>query len=134
MRKNRKIQLVVSGKRRGVFLLPAEDAEIYLNPTERTLYRLFLAHPEGIAAENLLQYWQELQQIYAQESRYDDSTLRDNAMESLCAESKTVFYSNISRLKKIFVTALGARAASGYIIKRWRDGLYRTRATLSLPL
>jgi len=134
MRKGRQLRPVAPGKRRGIFLLPANGAKIYLNPTERTLYHLFMAHPEGIAAENLLLYWQELQQIYSQESRYDDSNLRDNALESLCAESKTVFYSNISRIKKKFITALGTRAAAGYIIKRCPDGLYRTRAMLSLAL
>jgi hypothetical protein len=51
-------------------------------------------------------------------------------MESLCSESKTVFYSNISRIKRKFVEALGSRKAAGYYIKRYADGLYRTKATL----
>ena len=68
--------------------------------------------------------------LYAEESRYDDPTLRENILESLCAETRTVFYTNISRIKKKFVDALGARRASGYIIKRSKTGLYRTRALL----
>ena len=120
---------IIIGQRRGIILLPDENMYVVLNPMERTLYRLFLAHPEGIAANDLLAHWKELCRIYSAESRFDDKPLRDGIMESLCAESKTVFYSNISRIKKKFVTALGARKASPYIIKRDKYGLYKTRAT-----
>ena len=120
-----------NGKYRGRILLTQAGLEIYLNPVERTLFCLFLAHPEGILADNLLLHWQELCGIYERESLYDDPNLRDDALESLCNESKRVFYSNISRIKKKFVAALGARKARGYYIKRYPNGLYRTLATLS---
>ena len=121
-----------NGKYRGRILLTEAGLEIYLNPVERTLFCLFLAHPEGILADNLLLHWQELCSIYARESLYDDPSLRDDALESLCNESKRVFYSNISRIKKKFVATLGARKASGYYIKRYPNGLYRTLATLTV--
>lgn len=97
---------------------------------ECTLYRLFLAHPEGIPSDNLLLHWRELCALYARESCFDDPLLMDDALESLCAESKTVFYSTVSRIKRKFVAALGARKASPYIIKRGKDGMYRTRARM----
>ena len=130
---------IVQSSRKGYFLLPEEcdrysketPVWIYLNPTERTLFRLYLAHPEGIPADHLLAHWRELCTLYAQESLYDDPSLREDKMESLCAESKKVFYSNISRIKKKFVAALGARKARGYYIKRNPNGLYRTLATLT---
>ena len=114
--------------RRGIILLPDENMDVALNPMERTLYRLFLSHPEGIAADHLLAHWQELARIYGQESRFDDPPLRTSALESLCAESKRVFYANISRIKRKFVDILGVRGAKPYIIARDRNGLYRTRA------
>ena len=120
------------GKYRGRVLLPETGLEIYLNPVERTLFCLFLTHPEGILADDLLLHWQELQSFYERESLYDDPSLRDDALESLCAESKRVFYSNISRIKKKFVAALGARKARGYYIKRDPNGLYRTLARLTV--
>ena len=112
-------------------MIPEDGLEIYFNPVERTLLCLFMAHPEGILADNLLLHWQELHSYYERESLYDDPCLRDDALESLCAESKRVFYSNISRIKKKFVAALGARKARGYYIKRYPNGLYRTLATLT---
>ena len=121
---------IIIGQRRGFILLPEENRHVVLNPMERTLYRLFLAHPEGLPADGLILHWQELCDIYESESHFDDKPLRDNALESLCAESKRVFYADISRIKKKFVTALGTRKAAPYIIKRDKSGLYRTRATL----
>ena len=102
---------------------------IVLNPMERTLYRLFLTHPEGISADNLLAHWQELCRIYEQESCFDDPPLRANALESLCSESKRVFYANVSRIKKKLISVLGARKAKPYIIARDNAGLYRTKAS-----
>lgn len=117
-------------ERRGPIELPDEGVSIYLNPTERTLYRLFLSHPEGIQSDNLLYHWKELCQIYAQESRYESRETQERALESLCAESRIVFYSNVSRIKKIFVKALGSRRASHYIIKRCSNERYHTNAII----
>ena len=122
---------IVIGQRRGIILMPEENRYVILNPMERTLYRLFLSHPEGIAADNLLACWQELCRIYEQESCFDDKPLRENALESLCSESKKVFYANISRIKRKFETALGPRKAKHYYIARNPTGLYRTHATFA---
>ena len=121
---------IVIGQRRGIILLPDENRYVVLNPMERTLYRLFLAHPDGIPSDGLLAHWQELCRIYEQESCFDDKPLREEALESLCSESKRVFYANISRIKKKFVDILGVRGAKPYIIARDRNGLYRTKAML----
>ena len=122
-----------TGKDRGEFWLPDEGVRVCLNPVERTLFRLFLAHPEGIPADGLPLHWQELVEIYAEESCFDDKPLRDNAMLSLCAESKTVFYATVSRIKKKFVAVTGKRSAEAYIICRDAHGVYRTRAMLIRP-
>ena len=97
--------------------LPDDQAQVSLNPMERTLYRLFLAHPEGISADDLLLHWKELSDIYAKESCFDDPEIRDAKLASLCGESKRVFYSTVSRIKKKFVEQLGPWRAGGYIIK-----------------
>lgn len=122
---------IIIGQRRGIILLPDENRYVALNPMERTLYRLFLAHPDGIPSDGLLAYWQELCHIYEQESCFDDKPLRDNALESLCSESKKVFYANISRIKRKFVTVLGSSKAKNYIIAKDKSGVYKTKATFT---
>ena len=131
MSKNVTIKSVVPAGTQGSFSLPEHGVKLYLNPTESTLYQLFLAHPEGLLADDLVLHWEELRGIYAHESRFGSHALQEDALVSLCSESKHVFYSNISRIKRKFVDAIGARKARGYYIKRYPNGLYRTLATLT---
>ena len=127
---------IVQDSGKGFFLLPEEcdrhsketPARIYLNPTERTLFRLYLVHPEGIPADHLVAHWRELCTLYAQESLYDEPSLREDKIESLCAESKTVFYATVSRIKRKFTDTLGMRRARAYIIQRSSTGAYYTKA------
>ena len=130
MARSRKQYRLVPGQHPGYFHLPDGSATVYLNPVERTLYTLFLKHPEGILANALPLYRQELRTLYSHESVYDNKRLMEDTMASLCDESHTVFYSTVSRIKKKFITALGTRKAAPYLIKRDKTGLYKTRATL----
>ena len=120
---------VVMRWRQKQVLLPDEGAQVTLNPMERTLYRLFLAHPEGISADDLLLHWQELRNIYAKESCFDDPDIREAKLESLCGESKRVFYSTLSRIKGKLVKALDPWRAGVYIINN-EGGVYKTSAVL----
>ena len=130
MARLRKLYRLVPGPYPGQFHLPDGSATIYLNPVERTLYKLFMNHPEGIPADALPLYWQELRTLYAHESVFDDKRLMTDTMESLCAEPHTAFYTTVSRIKRKFIIALGARKAAPYTIKRDKTGRYKTRATL----
>ena len=121
---------IIPGPHPGQFHLPDSNKMLYLNPIERTLYQLFINHPEGIRADALSLHWQELYHLYAHESVFDDKELMLNTIENLCGKSKIVFYSNISRIKCKFTSVLGTRKASPYIIKRDKLGYYKTRATL----
>ena len=120
-----KVQMTPYSER---IFLPEEGAEFRLNPMERTLYRLFLCHPEGMPADDLPLHWQELEMIYAQESCYVDEELREKKLESLCGESKRVFYATVSRIKRGVKKALGATRARPYYITRDIHGVYKTKA------
>lgn len=115
---------VVMRWRKETVELPDEEGQVILNPMERTLYRLFLAHPEGISADDLVLHWKELSDIYSKESCFDDPDIREAKLESLCGESKKVFYSAVSRIKKKMVATLGPWRAQAYIIKN-ENGIYR---------
>lgn len=131
MARSRKQYRLVPGQHPGYFHLPDGSATVYLNPVERTLYTLFLKHPEGILANALPLYRQELRTLYSHESVYDNKRLMEDTMASLCDESHTVFYSTVSRIKKKFITALGGVCkATPYFIQRDKTGLYKTRASL----
>ena len=116
---------IIPGPHPGYYHLPDDNATIYLNPTERALYQFFINHPEGIRADALAQHWQELYRLYAHESVFDDKQLMLCTIQNLCSEPKITFYSNISRIKRKFITTLGSRKANSYIIIRHADGRYR---------
>lgn len=113
----------------GLLVLPdAKDIKIRLTPMERTLYILFLRYPDGINADELWRYWDELCDIYGSQMVYDDKDLIEDAVESICDEEKVSWYTNVSRIKRKITDKLGRRAAEQYIIRRGDDGLYRIGA------
>ena len=90
-----------------------------------SIYLFFLNHPEGIQADTLPLHWQELYKLYAHESVFDNKQLILNTIQSLCSNSKSLFYTSVSRIKKKFITTFGTRKARHYIIMRQPDGIYR---------
>ena len=113
----------------GMLVLPdAGDVKIKLTPMERTLYILFLRYPEGINADELWRYWDELCDIYGSQMVYDDKDLIEDAVEGICDEEKVTWYTNVSRIKRKITDKLGKRTAEQYIIRRGNDGLYRIEA------
>lgn len=109
----------------GHISFPDYRVKVYLNPVERTLYYLFLNHPEGIISDDLVVHWKELCRIYSRESTFADSEFRENKIESLCSESKTVFYTTVSRIKRKFREAVGNLNAEPFIIKKEKGGKYK---------
>ena len=113
----------------GMLVLPDEgNVKIRLTPMERTLYILFLRNPDGINADELWRYWDELCKIYGSQMVYDDRSLIEDAVEGICDEEKVTWYTNVSRIKRKITDKLGKRAAEQYIIRRGEDGLYRISA------
>ena len=112
----------------GHITLPDYRVMVYLNPVERTLYYLFLNHPEGIASDDLVVHWKELCRIYSRESTFADSDFREDKIESLCSESKTVFYATVSRIKRKFREAVGNLNAEPFIIKKEKGGKYKVES------
>ncbi|MBO5629696.1 MAG: hypothetical protein J5965_11555 [Aeriscardovia sp.] len=112
----------------GHISFPNHRVKVYLNPVERTLYSLFLNHPEGITSDDLVLHWKELCRIYSRESSFADSNFREDKIESLCAESKTVFYATVSRIKRKFRDVLGDQNAEPFIIKKEKGGRYKVES------
>lgn len=118
---------------KGMLVLPdAGGVQIKLTPMERTLYILFLRYPDGINADELWRYWDELCEIYGSQMIYDDRSLIEDAVEGICDEEKVTWYTNVSRIKRKITDKLGRRSAEQYIIRRGEDSLYRIDAARQL--
>ena len=109
-----KIQIRRNGR---IYLSDYSNLEIKMPTLEKTLYILFLRHPEGIYISSLNEYRQELYDIYARLSNrglIEDMKKRIDEMTNILRDQTSV---KISRIKKAFTDALGNALAEHYIIQ-----------------
>ena len=100
-----------------IFLPGFENIEIKLTPLEKTLYFLYLKHPEGIAISYLTDFKEEMYSIYTKISgidNIDEMRGRINDMANITTGSAS---QKISKIKSQFVKAIGEELARQYYIQ-----------------
>lgn len=113
-------------ERGGILTLPDYGGvKIHLSPMERSLYLLLLRYADGIAAEDIWMYYDELCDIYRRQTVYDDPDQIEAAVDALCDDDRSTLQTNVSRIKRKFVEKVGRAAAERYAIVRGKDGAYR---------
>lgn len=117
---------------KGTLIILDTGRSVRLTPMEKTLYKLLLRYEDGIKAEDLWKYYDELVRIYGGMSRYDDPDDIAAAVDNLCDDSRITLYTNLSRIKRKITDAGGASAARRYAILRGRDNAYRIAAPRNL--
>ena len=116
----------------GVVSLLDYGVKVKLNPVERALYTFFLKHREGIKAEDMWAYYDEMVSIYEGMTRFEDRDAITDAVDNLLDDSRVTLYANLSRIKKKFTTAAGRGAADKYAILRGKDKAYRVAVPRNL--
>ena len=106
------------GHNRKMILLDAGEYEVKMTPLEKTVFHFFLDHPEGITANNIDSYFNELKEWYG--IFYTGSNLADfnNRINSLCDYSENSMQEKISSIKRKFKVAVGETMAEYYIIQK----------------
>lgn len=97
--------------------LGEEHKEVHLEPLVKSVYILFLKHPEGIVFKNLPDYRQELTKIYSEIRPYG---LTDRAIQSIEDVTNPLLNSineKCARIRKTFVSLLGSYLSESYYIK-----------------
>lgn len=108
-------KLVVSRNYR--IFIGDERKEIHMEPLVKSVYLLFLMHPEGINFKDLPDYRQELAGIY---NKVRPWGLTDRAMQSIEDVTNPLLNSineKCARIRRIFVTMLDSSVAEQYYIK-----------------
>ena len=109
-------KLTITGRTKRFFLEDAGALEIRLNPMEKSLYLLFLNHPEGIFISHLPDYQEELldyyEQVNNQGSLEDMKYTINRTLNVLEGHIST----NLSRIRRKFRDALGDEVAELYAI------------------
>ncbi len=109
-------QLVVRGRMKQIFLTDFGDLQVRLNPTERSLYLLFLNHAEGIPLQNLRDYRDELLGIYLQLSNQSNREAMIKTVDRLTDPLENNLNVVLSRIRSKFLDAVGEELLKNYII------------------
>jgi hypothetical protein len=100
--------------------LGKDRKEVRLEPLVKSLYLLFLQHPEGIVFKDLPDYRRELANIY---NKVRPWGLTDRAMQSIEDVTNPMLNSineKCAKIKKVFETMLDSSIAEQYYIKGTR--------------
>ena len=108
-------QLIITRNYR--IFLGDEHREVHLEPLVKSLYLLFLKHPEGINFKDLPDYRKELALIY---NKVRPWGLTDRALKSIEDVTNPMLNSineKCARIRRTFVTMLDSSVAEQYYIK-----------------
>ena len=117
------IPLIISRNYR--IFLGDERKEVQMEPLVKSLYLLFLHHPEGIIFKDLPDYRQELAAIY---NKVRPWGLTDRALHSIEDVTNPMLNSineKCAKIKKVFETMLDSSIAEHYYIKGTRGNTKR---------
>ena len=108
-------QLIITRNYR--IFLGDEHREVHLEPLVKSVYLLFLKHPEGIIFKDLPDYRKELALIY---NKVRPWGLTDRALKSIEDVTNPMLNSineKCARIRRTFVTMLDSGVAEQYYIK-----------------
>ena len=108
-------KLVISRNYR--ILIGDECKDVHMEPLVKSVYLLFLKHPEGIKFKDLPDYRQELADIY---NKVRPLGLTDRALQSIEDVTNPMLNSineKCARIRRAFVSVLDKSIADHYIIK-----------------
>lgn len=122
-------RVVVNGDMK--IILPAyNEIELRMTPLVRTVYILFLCHPEGIRLKDIADYRHELTEIYSLVKPGADERLAEVSIAELANPLGDSLRQKLSRSREaVRRYIIDPDRAEAYFIKRGDDGLHR----LGLP-
>lgn len=98
------------------FLLADLDKEVDLLPLHKAVYLLFLNHPEGIEFKNMIEYKQELHNLYCKITNRMDLDKIEESIGRLTNPLDNAINEKCSRVKKAFADLMDPYGASFYAI------------------
>lgn len=111
-----------------IYLTEYNNLEIKLSHLTKSIYILFLNHPEGILLTDLNLYKKELLALYKKISNRLDFDKMNDSIEELVDTNTNAIYVHLSRIKSAFTKAVHHSIAKHYFI----DGAKNKPKTISL--
>lgn len=110
-------KLEIKGYTKKIFFSELGNLELRLNPKEKTVYFLFLNHPDGIHLNELIDYKKELTQLYSKFSNQSNPQAIVGAMELLINPMENDINIILSRINKKIKDAVGESLLDFYSIR-----------------
>ena len=108
-------RLVITSDYR-ILLPDYNDMEIYMTPLVKAVYLLFLRHPEGIIFKHLMDYRDELKDIYKKVKGKRGIFTLNKSIDAVTDPTKNSINEKCARIREAFVTKFDERLAKHYII------------------
>lgn len=106
-----------------------ELKEVHMEPLVKSVYLLFLMHPEGIIFKDIPDYREELAHIYNKVRPWGLTERALRSIEDVTNPMLNSINEKCARIRKAFVTMLDSSVADQYYIKGTRGKVKR----ISLP-
>lgn len=100
-----------------ILLTDFHEMEILMTPLPKTLFFLFLRHPEGILLKSLIDYKTELMEIYKLLSFREQYVPMDESISRICNPAEGSVNEKISRVKEAFLKKMSMDTAQYYLIE-----------------
>ena len=114
--KPEKISRLVITSDYSILLPDYNDMEIYMTPLVKAVYLLFLRHPEGIIFKHLMDYRDELKDIYKKVKGKRGIFTLNKSIDAVTDPTKNSINEKCARIREAFVTKFDERLAKHYII------------------
>ncbi|MFN3999679.1 hypothetical protein [Algoriphagus sp.] len=111
------LKLQVKGESKRIIFPELGNLEVKFTPLEKTLFLLYLKHPEGIRLVELSDFKPELKEIYASLYNGSDPAMVEANIASLSNPLSNSASEKFSRIKSKLTHALGADLAQFYYPK-----------------
>lgn len=98
------------------FLLPAYKKEVVLPPIHKALYILFLNHPEGIEYKRLVDYKEELTELYRNIGTRINNQVIEKSIDRLVSPLDNSVNEKAARIKSTFAMCMDEYQLSYYVI------------------
>lgn len=112
--------------------LPAYETEVKLDFLHKTVYLLFLKHPEGIILNQMDTYKEEIENLYKSLRPDGTKTKLKKSVENLTKIDDNSLNEKFSKIKKYLLNELGEVIAETYIIRGVKNKLYRINLSTDL--
>lgn len=100
-----------------IFLPDYNNIEIKMSPLPKAIFFLFLIHPEGILFKNLVDYREEVLDIYKQFTSREDYEKVLESIDKLVDPMNNSINEKCSRIREAFLSKFDIRYAEHYLVE-----------------